>query len=103
MIFFIDNNKKEHEEIQILEDFPSVLLELLKMSENLNMPNHLLTSFLKFSRENSLKFPGGCHYLWVVTHLRIEMSENDSSHIGMVADSVGSDTSQYLWVAKVHS
>ena len=29
------------------------------------------------------------------------MSENDSSHIDMVADSVGSDTCQYSWVVRV--
>ena len=29
------------------------------------------------------------------------MSENDSSHIDMVADSVGSDTCHYSWVVRV--
>ena len=29
------------------------------------------------------------------------MSENDSSHIDMLADSVGSDMCQYLWVVRV--
>ena len=33
-----------------------------------------------------------------MTHLEIDMSENDQSQIDMVADSVGSDTCQYLWV-----
>ena len=36
-----------------------------------------------------------------MTHLRIDMSENDSSHIDMVADSVGSDTCHYSWVVRV--
>ena len=36
-----------------------------------------------------------------MTHLRIDMSENDSSNIDMVADSVGSDTCQYSWVVRV--
>ena len=39
--------------------------------------------------------------MWVVTQLSIDMSENDSSHIDMVADSVGSDICQYLWVVRV--
>ena len=29
------------------------------------------------------------------------MSENDSSHIDMLSDSVGSDTCQYSWVVRV--
>ena len=36
-----------------------------------------------------------------MTHLRIDMSENDLSHIDMVADEVGSDTCQYSWVVRV--
>ena len=36
-----------------------------------------------------------------MTHLRNDMSENDLSHIDMVADSVGSDTCEYLWVLRV--
>ena len=46
---------------------------------------------------------GGCHYVWFVTHLKIDMSENDSSHIDTVADSVGSDTCQYSWVFRVYN
>ena len=36
-----------------------------------------------------------------MTHLGIDSSENDSSHIDMVADSEGSDTCQYSWVVRV--
>ena len=36
-----------------------------------------------------------------MTHLRIDMPENDLSHIDMAADSVGSDMCQYLWVVRV--
>ena len=35
-----------------------------------------------------------------MTHLRIDMSENNWSHIDMVADSVGSDACQYSWVVR---
>ena len=52
--------------------------------------------------ESISKVPGGCHCLWVGTHLTIDMSENDSSHIDMVADSVSSDMCQYLWVVMVY-
>ena len=45
----------------------------------------------------------GCYYLWFMTHLRIHMSENDLSHIDMVAYSVSSDTSQSLWVVRILS
>ena len=36
-----------------------------------------------------------------MTHLRIDMSENDLSPIDMVADAVDSDTCQFLWVVRV--
>ena len=38
-----------------------------------------------------------------MAHLRNDMSENDSSHIDMVADSVGSDMCHYLWVQNTGS
>ena len=45
--------------------------------------------------------------MWVIrveffmTPIRTDMSENELSHIDMVANSVGSDTCHYSWVVRV--
>ena len=81
------------------------LLRIFLLNDNLTQTT---VQFLKsphksssFSRESISKLPGGCHYLFVMNHLRINMSETDLSHINMVADSVSSDMCQYSWVVRL--